>query len=161
MGSMTGLAAAICLGLGASPAAADWQYSRWGMSPAQLAAASGGVAKPNDDRDLDAEGLRAELAAPYMAGSLPFTAVFRFDAEGGLDDVALIPAGPVSCPAVRAALVAHHGTPEGKADPQSGATLRWHDLDADNLVVFLDLGDGHCSIQYSKLPNTRPGGGGL
>ena len=157
----TSLAAAICLGLGATPAAADWQYSQWGMSPAQVEAASGGAAKPNDERDLDAEGLRAELAAPYMAGSLPFTAVFRFDAEDMLDDVALIPTGPVSCPVVRATLIDHHGTPEGKADPQSAPTLRWHDLDANNLVVFLDLGGGHCSIQYSKLPNTRPNGGGL
>ncbi len=155
------LAALICLGCWATPAAADWQYSQWGMSPAEVEAASGGGAKPNDDRGLDAEGLRAELAAPYTAGSVPFTAVFRFDAEDALDDVALIPAGPVSCPVVRTTLIAHHGTPEGQADPRSAPTLRWHDLDADNLVVFADFGDGHCSIQYSKLPNTRPNGGGL
>ena len=155
------LAALICLGCWATPAAADWQYSQWGMSPAQVAAASGGVAKPNDDRGLDAEGLRAELLAPYLAGSLPFTAVFRFDAEDALDDVALVPAGAANCSVIRAALVDHHGAPEGQADPRSAATMRWHDLDANNLVVFLDLGDGHCSIQYSKLPNTRPNGGGL
>ncbi len=161
MRAVTSLAAAICLGCWATPAAADWQYAQWGMSPAEVGAASGGVARPNGDRDLDAEGLRAELVAPYTTGSLPFTAVFRFDAEDALDDVALIPTGPPNCPVVRAALVTHHGTPEGKADAQSAATLRWHDLDANNLVVFLDLGDGHCSIQYSKLPNTRPNGGGL
>ena len=157
----TSLAALFCLSVSALPAAADWQYTQWGMSPAQVVGASGGVAKPNDDRSLDAEDLRAELSAPYMAGSLPFTAVFRFDLAGALDDVTLIPVGPVSCPAVRTVLVTHHGPPEGKADVGGATTLRWHDLDANNLVVFLAPEDGHCSIQYSKLPNTRPSGGGL
>ncbi len=166
MGSVRGWVAASALALSALacsalPAAADWQYTQWGMDPDQVKAASNDVARPNADRTLDADGLKATLTAPYQGAAIPFTAVFLFDASGRLQVVTLNPVGGIACPVIVQALGANHGPPEGKADMVQAKTLRWDDVDNDNLIVYLDLGQGNCTIQYSKLPLTQPDGKGL
>jgi hypothetical protein len=153
-----GLAALVACVL---PAAADWQYTQWNMTPDQVQAASDGVAQPNPDRRLDADGLSAALTAFYQGESIPFTATFLFNAQDRLRYVTLSPVDRISCPLVVQTLAAHYGPPEGKADMVHAKTMRWDDTENDNLVVYLDLGDGDCTIQYSKLPPTRPDGKGL
>ena len=145
----------------ATPARANWQYTQWGMSPDQVKLASDGTARDNGDRKLDADGVKATLTAPYEGAALPFTAVFLFDARDRLEYVTLNPIGQISCPVVLQALSANHGTPTGTDDMVHASTRRWDDVENDNLVVFLDLGQGNCSIQYSKLPNTQPRGRSL
>ena len=154
------LAAAVLVGA-AVPAAANWQYTQWGMTPAQVVAASNDVAQPNSDRKLDAGSLKAALTAPYQGAAIPFTAVFQFDGSNKLQVVTLNPVGGIACPVIVQALGANHGAPEGKADMVEAKTLRWDDAENDNLIVYLDLGQGNCTIQYSKLPLTRPDGKGL
>lgn len=155
-------ALAVCGWAGSAlPAAANWQYTQWGMTPDQVKAASDDVTQPNPDRTLDAAGLRAALTAPYQGAAIPFTAVFLFDASGKLQVVTLKPVGGIACPVIVRALGANHGDPEGKADIVQARTLRWDDVDADNMIVYVDLGQGHCTVQYSKLPLTRPDGKGL
>ncbi|RYC33234.1 hypothetical protein D3273_05055 [Lichenibacterium minor] len=166
MRSMWGWAAASALAASAlagsaGSAWADWQYTQWGMTPDQVTAASSDAAQPNSDRALDAGALKAVLTAPYQGASLPFTAVFLFDAGGRLKVVALNPVGGIACPVIVQALGANHGPPEGKPDMAHAASLHWDDVDNDNLVVYGDLGQGHCTIQYSRLPPTRPDGKGL
>ena len=131
------------------------------MSSDQVAAASNAAALPNPDRRMDADGLRAALTAPYQGVSIPFTAVFLFDPENRLQVVTLNPVGGIACPVVAQSLAAHHGAPDDAADPAEAKTLRWDDADNDNLIVYADLGEGNCTIQYSKLPPTRPDGKGL
>lgn len=143
------------------PAAADWQYTQWGMTPDQVAAASDDAARPNADRALDIGGLKAALTAPYQGASLPFTAVFLFDGADKLRTVALNPVGAIACPVIVQALGANHGMPEGRADMVQATTLRWDDVENDNLIVYSDLGHGNCTIQFSKLPPTRPNGKSL
>ena len=143
------------------PAAADWQYTQWGMSPAQVKAASGEVAQDNADRRLDADGLSAALTAFYQGESIPFTATFLFNAQDKLHYVTLSPVDRISCPLIVQTLAAHYGPPKGRADMVHARTMRWDDTENDNLVVYLDLGGGDCTIQYSKLPPTRPDGKGL
>ena len=149
------------LACSALPAAADWQYTQWGMTPNEVRAASNDVAHPNLDRALDAEDLRAVLTAPYQGAAIPFTAVFLFDPENKLQAVTLNPVGGIACPVIVQALNANHGAPEGMADMVKAKTLRWDDIANDNLVVYVDLGQGNCTIQYSKLPPTRPDGKSL
>ena len=139
----------------------DWQYTRWGMTPAQVMAASAEAAHGNEDRGLDAAGMKAELVVPYQGASLRFTAVFLFDAGDRLEYVTLSPVGPVSCPIVVQALSATYGRPEGTADMVHATTMRWDDIENDNLVVYADVGGGNCTVQYSKLPTTRPDGKNL
>ena len=119
MGSMRGRIAASALALSALacsalPAAADWQYTQWGMTPGQVRAASNDVAQPNPDRKLDADGLKADLTAPYQGAAIPFTAVFLFDAPGKLQVVTLNPVGGIACPVIVQALAANHGPPRAR-----------------------------------------------
>lgn len=159
--AMAGGLAIGVLAVSALPAAADWQYTQWGMDPDQVKAASNEVAQPNPDRRLDADGLSAALTAPFQGESIPFTAVFLFNAQAKLHYVTLSPVDRISCPLIVETLAAHYGAPKGKADMVRARTMRWDDAGNDNLVVYLDLGGGDCSIQYSKLPPTRPDGKGL
>ena len=135
------------------PAAADWQYTQWGMTPDQVRAASNDAAQPNLNRTLDAGGLKAVLTAPYQGATLPFTAVFLFDDGGKLKLVTLDPIGDIACPVIVQALRANHGMPKGKADMVHATTLRWDDVESDNLIVYLDLGHGNCTVQFSRLPH--------
>ena len=159
--TMTLALATSALAFSALPAAANWQYTQWGMTPDEVRAASSAVAHPNLDRALDAEDLRAALTAPYQGAAIPFTAVFLFDPENKLQTVTLDPVGGIACPVIVQALSANHGAPEGMADMVEAKTLRWDDVPHDNLVVYVDLGQGNCAIQYSKLPPTRPDGKSL
>lgn len=161
MRSVRAMIAAAALAATAVPAAADWQYTTWGMTPDQVRAASGGAARDNADRALDADGVRAELTAPYQGVSLPFTAVFLFDGGDKLRYVTLHPVGGIACPVIVDALGGRYGAPGGRVDTGRAKTLRWDDADDDNLVVFSDRGGGDCTIQYSRLPPTAPDGKGL
>lgn len=65
----------------ASPLAANWQYSKWGMSPAQVAGASHGKATEPTDEEKAAgseDGNVPLLKAPWHSGSFEFTAYFYF-----------------------------------------------------------------------------------
>lgn len=58
----------------ATPAAADWQWTRWGMSPAEVVTASGSRAKPTTANLWTVDG-------PYIVGRVEFRSVeFGFDA---------------------------------------------------------------------------------
>jgi hypothetical protein len=79
------------LTLPAAPAFADWEYTHWGMTPEQVAAASSGNVKVVQEDDREPSGDRTEVAA---TGSFPvdgrFLSVgFMFDSvTGGLKCVA-------------------------------------------------------------------------
>ena len=60
-------------------AMANWQYTTWGQSPAELAAASSGAAVPNEDRGRDPGDYRADLKADYVGQGFEFVAYFVFD----------------------------------------------------------------------------------
>ena len=141
-----------------TPALADWQYTQWGMSPMAVQAASNGTAVVNQDRTLDAADLKAGLTAFYRGDKRPFTAVFLFDTAGKLATVTLNPTDRISCDPIRQSLDAHYGTPASVDQQKYGQTARWNDVEGDNVVVFLDLGQGNCSIQYSALPPTHQDG---
>lgn len=65
----------------ASPLAANWQYSKWGTTPSQVASASHGVATEPTDEERAAgseDGNVPLLKAPWHSGSFEFTAYFYF-----------------------------------------------------------------------------------
>ena len=154
----TFVVATVVLGI-ETPALADWQYTQWGMSPAEVQAASNGTAVANQDRRLDADDLTAGLTAFYRGDKRPFTAVFLFDTGGKLSAVNLNPTDRISCDPIRQSLADHYGKPASVDQHGFGQTARWNDVEGDNAVVFLDLGQGNCSIQYSSLPPTHQDGG--
>ena len=156
---LRGAAALVAAVLGvATPAGASWQYTQWGMAPAEVQAASNGTAVVNQDRKLDAADLTASLTAFYRGDKRPFTAVFLFDTAGKLSAVTLNPTDRISCDPIRRSLNEHYGTPASVDQHAYGQTVRWNDVEGDNVVVFLDIGQGNCSVQYSSLPPTHQDG---
>jgi hypothetical protein len=73
---------------------ANWQYTKWGMSPEQVVSASHGIATVTSDqerRSNDPVGSTDTtlLSAPYQSGSYKFTAYFYFSKESRLSFVEL------------------------------------------------------------------------
>lgn len=81
------LALACC---GVSAAKADWEYTKWGMSPQDVLNASNGAAKASSDPRPDSSGNVTKLVAPYQSGKLSFEAQFAFDAADKLASVTLV-----------------------------------------------------------------------
>ena len=80
----------------ATPSLADWEYTHWGMTPEQVAAASSGNVKVVPEAEREPSGDRTEVAA---MGSFPvdgrsLSVDFMFDSvTGGLKCVAYNAAG--------------------------------------------------------------------
>src|SRR5258708_2060041 len=84
------LALACC---GPIAAKADWEYTKWGMTPQQVVSASKNLARASTDpNDLlpDSDGNVTKLVAPFQGGKFSFEAQFGFDAADGLASVTLV-----------------------------------------------------------------------
>jgi hypothetical protein len=89
---ITALPLAICL----LPAVAhaDWQYTKWGMSPSQVAKASKGASiaatddEAKDNSSRDGSNI-VKLTASYTAREFTFKAFFGFDKNDKLQSVSL------------------------------------------------------------------------
>lgn len=138
-----------------SPAAADWQYTRWGMTPKQVVVASKGAARQNENVVADTgthRNERALLAAPFSAGRLSFQAQFFFDnAQQKLVKVRLILAGGADCSDVRAELMNLYGQPLSQA---AGVVVRWRDTKRRNTVTLANWGAGGCNLEYEPLDSS-------
>ena len=67
----------ICCGAGA--AKADWEYTKWGMSPAEVTSAAKNQTRKSSDLHLDSDGGNVtKLVAPYQSGKFSFEAQFGF-----------------------------------------------------------------------------------
>jgi hypothetical protein len=75
---------------GVSAAKADWEYTRWGMSPDEVVEASQNLAKDSSDLRPDSSGNVTRLVAPYETGNYSFEAQFGFDAADKLASVTLV-----------------------------------------------------------------------
>src|ERR1700753_4343324 len=75
---------------GASAAKADWEYTKWGMTPQEVVSASKNLAKPGPDLRPDSDGNVTKLVAPFQSGRFSFEAQFGFDAADRLSSVTLV-----------------------------------------------------------------------
>ena len=73
-----------------SAAKADWEYTKWGMTPAQVASAAKNLARKSSDLLPDSDGNVTKLVAPYRSGKFSFEAQFGFDAADRLSSVTLV-----------------------------------------------------------------------
>jgi hypothetical protein len=124
----------------ATPAAAHWEYTRWGMTQQQVIAASRGAVRAlpaNERRRVPAARIEYRASGEFRAGTLRLTAAFAFDTRnGGL--VCVSARGDASQgPALRARIERAFGAPaERGVDPASGtATFAWTQPDEINLEL--------------------------
>lgn len=81
------LALACC---SASAAKADWEYTKWGMTPEQVVSAAKNLTKASSDLHPDSDGNVTKLVAPYHSGKFSFEAQFGFNAADRLSSVTLV-----------------------------------------------------------------------
>jgi hypothetical protein len=134
------LAAALAC-VAASPAEADWQYTRWGMTPKQVVAASRGAAKPNTDGEATRDNYKTLLRAPFVAGEHRFTASFIFNNQNRLIRISLGLTGG-NCERLGFDLRSQYG------DAVRGLPYRWRDERRKNNVAYMDWGGGNCVVEY-------------
>src|SRR3954452_21902920 len=60
-------------------ALADWQFTKWGMSPDEVTKASDGQTTPVEDKSDNKSNYRILLEEPYSASGIAFNARFGFD----------------------------------------------------------------------------------
>jgi hypothetical protein len=138
---------------------ANWQYTKWGMTPEQVQSAARGKLTPVAGQ----EACPACSSVPLLAGNYSvegqqFRVVFGF-ADGKLSQVILaMPATGRTwgCNELYDSLSLKYGTPISHAPLTGDGTLpnsRWLDSKGGNTIAFNDASQqaGMCEIQYSPL----------
>lgn len=134
---------------------AEWQYTKWGMTPAQVVAASKGAAILStglaEERYAGAD-IRA--TGVYTSGHYRFRTVFYF-VDGKLADIRLKLQGENHYN-LKNDLLGVYGTPF-----KESVSLRlttWHDTKKNNRVDLLIIGDSHTTLEYRPLKSESAGG---
>lgn len=141
-------------------AKADWQYTKWGMTPEQVIAASNGTAKPTapatipmyqpiggpTQTEIAASG--PSLRAPFTSGSREFDAEFAFK-NGKLSEVTLSGVTGADCYSLEGDLEARYSVPF-KTNP-AGNIHEWHDQLNNNNIMFLITAAPRCFLTYQPL----------
>ena len=141
----------ICLSF---PAEANWQYTQWDMTPAQVIAASRGSVHQvaGGDRvlgsDLGAEGT-------YSAQGFDFKSQFYFDNTGRLRVVKLT-LMQQRCTDLQQSLRGIYGL----SVESSPKNMVWHDTEKGNRVRLTNMPDLsiNCYILYTPLGSSGAGG---
>ena len=139
---------------------ADWQYTRWGMTPEQVQSAARGKLSPPTAQDACSACSSAPLlTGAYSAGGQQFRVSFEFSEGKTLSAVVL--ATPSTgrtwgCNDLFDSLSLKYGVPVARAPLSGDGTLpnsRWLDQHDDNTVFFNDASQqtGMCEIRYSPL----------
>jgi hypothetical protein len=139
----------------ASQAAADWEYAKWGMTPPEVIAASGGSAtarKGTGNRDSDLVNL---ATATHEAGGVRFGVAFLFTKDDQrLDAVTLTAVDRLQCGALTNALLDRYGRGE-RSKSRTLDEYLWRDEKGRNHVRFAVMAGGSCSIRYSPLTSRQ------
>jgi hypothetical protein len=119
------------IALASTPAHADWQYSKWGMTAEEVLAASKGALKRCDPTSCEKQTTAksaALLVGPYRSGSLQFTAFAYFDnATRKLDMVILNLKSPEKDTGeLIRAMMGRYGEPRSKDFSAISATYSWN-----------------------------------
>lgn len=147
----------LCLALVCSTTAhADWQYTRWGMTPAEVAAASNGMVEVGTGDLKDAyDGAQIGATGTYAAGKFRFQASFYF-IGGKLADVHLRLVGGDPY-ALKASLLGVYGKPFSDVEGGFDVTT-WHDQPKNNRVDLIMIDDGYTTLEYRPLlDDSAPG----
>lgn len=140
----------------ASPAAANWQYTRWGMTPDEVIAASGGAATAGSgERSVQGDQIKGAVGS-YISGTYRFGLTFWFG-ESGLSTVSLGLDDDAQCLLVHRDLLARYGEPVEQSGRAVGRTM-WADREGGNRVTMILTGLGFCELQYAPLASSNAQG---
>ena len=155
---------------GASAVKADWEYTKWGMTPGQVVSAAKNRTKKSSDLHPDSDGNVTKLVAPYQSGKFSFEAQFGFDAADRLSSVTLVlndkSAGMDMdmgadmnmnmhqgvCRDLQASVKTTYGSPQGGGSAHMQYSIEtWQDQKNKNNVTYTVLDGVGCYVQYSAI----------
>jgi hypothetical protein len=157
---------------GASAANADWEYTRWGMTPEQVAGAAQNRTKKSSDLHPDSDGNVTKLVAPYKSGKFSFEAQFGFDAVDRLSSVTLVLKDKAAaaamdmgmdmgadmnmdhdmCHELGVSVKAMYGPRQGGGAAHALYSIEtWRDQKNENDVKYTVLDGTGCYVQYSAI----------
>lgn len=143
-------ALAICL-FGAS-AKADWQFTKWGMTPDEVVMASEGAASkfPPNEVSCKFEGTICQARMPgFQAPPYVFEARFGFTEARALNTVVLITTAD-KFEALDRALRGNYGAPIDATNGDMLASRMWKDTATGNQVRLVRFVD-ETYVQYSPI----------
>lgn len=142
-----------------APASAHWQYTRWGMTPAQVIAASKNkahiAADPATNGTPDFQNL---VDAKYRSQDMDFDVNFLFDTGNKLAHVKLKLVEPSGCASLQGRLSNIYGPPKLSSTPII-SFAKWWDKPHGNVLVLMQIGDQSCSVDYMKYEKAGAEGG--
>ncbi|MGY4505256.1 hypothetical protein ACVWYH_009213 [Bradyrhizobium sp. GM24.11] len=158
-------AAVFSLSCAFDTAHADWQFTRWGMSPGELVQLgqgnirpSRGESTPNGGGTTMAVDADLALASAYNAEGVKYQALYYFKADR-LILVALIPQSVEDGFKTGKLLDATYGAPDreesmGRDENHSGCIVRrrWRAQSDGNLVTFFNLCGTRFEVRYESIP---------
>lgn len=154
---------ALCCCLCCGTASANWQYTEWGMTLAQVAEAASGRAVAMSSEESVANSVadsneKALLKATYESGQYKFTAVFSFDSRsGGLSSVKLNLVNLDKALELKGSLGAKYGKPAEQGETAVISFARWRD-NMDEIEYFCIgnqmLGVSSVSVGYKPRITT-------
>jgi hypothetical protein len=149
----------VALAVWSGPAAANWQYTRWGMSPDQVIAASKNKAHTASDPAMHGtDEARNLLDGKYQSQGFDFDINFLFDPSNKLSHVNLHLVTPADCPKLQGRLSNIYGPPKTSATPIV-SFAKWWDKRHGNVLVLMQIGDQSCKLDYMKYDEAGAEGG--
>jgi hypothetical protein len=154
------VALTIFFGILPSIANADWAYTKWDMTVAEVIGASEGKATENPSVEADSSADRiGRLVAPYQSGNLEFRALFSFDRKAErLISVNLKLLKAEDLPLLNSALTSKYGRPLEQSELSLGTVKRWIDHDNNNVIMLYTIGDDTVAVEYSAAENANNSG---
>src|ERR1700743_641397 len=147
------LAVAVFGAIVAAPAYADWNFTRWGMSPAEVVQASSGSVHPFDNGQMTSDGQKIMAEGEIHSGDLDLQMRFLFSKDGLSSLNASLPL--TQCDALTTALKGRYG----EGTPTSAYWMEWV-ASQDNFPIkrIFFPAVNQCVVFYSPL-RTRNGQG--
>lgn len=145
-----------CCGL-AAPANAHWQFTKWGMTPEQVIAASNGTVKQGDGAVSAQGGDTEDASGTYSVNGASFDASFFFE-NAKLKTVTLSSRDGKLCAQTMHDLQAVYGTPFESSPGSSVSNATWMDRTKNNRVKMILVDLGYCELQYSALVSASGSG---
>lgn len=131
---------ALLAGLAASPAAAHWEYTRWGMTQQQVIAASRGAVRAlpaAERRPVPNARMEYRASGQFRTAGLQLTVAFAFDGRNGGLVCVSARLEEAQADALRARLERQFGPPQERGqDPATGSrSYGWSRPDEIDLQV--------------------------
>ncbi len=148
------------LGILASPALADWQYTRWGMTELEVISASDQTIIPEQNPKMNKRSLKSRLHGTHFGGGVStrfeFDSYFLFDFSDKLQEVHLELKNGKDCADLAGAIMGIYGPTQADERSPVYSLRKWWDKSNQNLISLFQIGE-KCTLSYAAIikPGTR------